>query len=106
MAAVQKRDIILTSRIVGEISADGGAVTGAGGPLHPQLVIPLAIHMQPQPEEMPLAVLWLRAGLSLTDSTLDRSVISANLVCQPTSEVLVNELPVRSVPNSGREHTP
>lgn len=96
---VQKQSITVGSRSVGSVWADGGAVRAEGGPLRPQLVIPLTIAMNTRPTEETLALVWLRASLSAS-----QNVFPHLLVCQPTTELLVEGVPARSFPQGSPEH--
>jgi hypothetical protein len=46
MGQVHKQSILLgSSRIVGAASVDGGAVRAEGGPIRPQLIVPLTLEL-------------------------------------------------------------
>lgn len=60
--------IILNDQIIGQISVDGSAVCGEGGPNNPQLVVPLQVQLDNQPEEATLAIGQLRALLATEPS--------------------------------------
>jgi hypothetical protein len=101
MAQVQKQDITLGGgRLVGTVSVDGGAVRGEGGPIRPQLVIPLTIDMNPQPDEAMLAVVWLHARLAF-----DQHASPHQIACQPISHPLVDGFHVHSLPHGAADHT-
>lgn len=100
MAQASKESILLGMRTVGTVSVDGGAVRGEGGPSRPQLVVPLTIQMEPQPEGSTLAVCWVRASLS----TEQNAASQRNAVGTPASELLVHEFPVRSFPSGTADH--
>ncbi len=99
MAQVSKESILLGMRIVGSVSVDGGAVRGEGGPSRPQLVVPMTIQMEPQPEGSTLAVCWVRASLST-----EQNASSQHAVGTPASELLVHEFPARSFPSGTADH--
>jgi hypothetical protein len=76
--------ISLYSQSIGTISADGAMVRGEGGPINPQLVVPLGIRLNDQPDEAPLAIGRLRALLGT-----DQNVWPATAICPPVCEELV-----------------
>ena len=94
---VQKQQLTVGNRIVGNMWVDGGAVRGDGGATHPQLVLPLTIEMSTQPEDAMMATVWVRARLS-TESTAIR------LMTQPVSEMLLDGFPARSLAAGTMEH--
>ena len=101
MAQVMKQSIVLGGgRIVGEVSLDGGAVHGEGGPLRPQLIVPLTIAMQNQPSDAMLAVTSVRAWLCA-----DQTAFIQNALCAPVTESLMEGFPARSLPKGALEHT-
>lgn len=101
MAQVYKSGISLGSgRTIGSMSVDGGAVRGEGGPVRPQLVVPLVIQMNPMPETATLAVSSLSAWLST-----DMNASPQQTICQPVSKSLVPNFNVRSIPHGPHDHT-
>lgn len=100
MAQVNKSSIMLGSgRTIGLMSVDGGTVRGEGGPIRPQLVVPLTIEMNPMPEESTLAVTWLSARI-----TTDTNALPHQIICQPVSMSLVPNFYARSFPFGPHEH--
>ncbi len=100
MAQVSKQHITVGgNRIVGQVSVDGGALRGEGGPSKPQLVVPLTVQMNNAPAGAMLALCWLRAHLSM-----DQHSSPQGTVTQPTTELLLDNLPVRSFPEGQGEH--
>jgi hypothetical protein len=61
---VHSQSITVGNRIVGAVSIDGGTVRGDGGPIRPQLVIPVKLQLNPAPENAQLAVCYVSALLS------------------------------------------
>ena len=101
MAQIQKQSITVGgSRIVGELSVDGGAVLGESGPLRPCLIVPLTIMMQNRPKESMLAVTEIR-GLLCSD----QNAFPQDALCAPQTESLTNGFPVRSLPHGTTSHT-
>jgi hypothetical protein len=101
MAQVNKQSILLGGgRIVGTISVDGGAVRGEGGPVRPQLIVPVTIAMNPQPDEAMITVVWLFARLST-----DQNASPHLMICQPISQQLVDGFHAHSIPHAPTEHT-
>jgi hypothetical protein len=101
VAQVDKQDILLNGgRIVGTASVDGGAVRGEGGPIRPQLIVPVTIQMNPQADEAMLAVVWLFARLAT-----DKYASPHGVICQPISHQLMSGFPVRSLQHVANEHT-
>lgn len=101
MAQINKQHITLGGgRLVGTVSVDGGAVRGEGGPIRPQLVVPLTIAMNPQPDEAMLAVVWLFARLAF-----DQHASPHQIVCQPISQPLVSGFHAHSLPHGATDHT-
>jgi hypothetical protein len=101
MAQVHKQDITLgSSSVVGTVFVDGGAIQGEGGPVRPQLVVPVTITMNPQPDKAMLAVVWLHARLAF-----DQDHSPHQIACQPVSHPLVNGFNTRSHPKGPWNHT-
>jgi hypothetical protein len=101
MAQVHKQHITLgSSRLVGTVTVDGGAVRGEGGPVRPQLVVPVTIAMNPQPDEAMLAVVWLHARLAF-----DQHASPHQITCQPVSHPLVDGFHAHSLPHGAVDHT-
>ena len=97
---MSKEPILLGRRVVGAVSVDGGAVRGEGGPSRPQLVVPLTIQMEPQPEGSTLAVCWIRASLSTATHASSQHTVGT-----PASEPLLHEFPAHSFPSGTADHT-
>ena len=76
--------IALYGQSIGRISVDGTKVRGEGGPINPQLVVPLGIRLDDQPHEAMLAIGRLRALLGT-----DQDVRPATAICPPAFEELV-----------------
>lgn len=100
MTQVNKQNIMLySSRSVGTVRVDGD-VHGEGGPVRPQLVVPLTIVMDAQPDDAMIAVCWLRAQLSTEQNAFPHMAI-----CQPISESLVSGFHAHSTPDRALDHT-
>jgi hypothetical protein len=100
MAQVTKQHITVGgNRIVGQVSVDGGALRGEGGPSKPQLIVPLTVQMNNAPTGAMLALCWLRAHLAT-----DQHASPQAAVVQPTTELLLDNLPARSFPEGQGEH--
>ncbi len=100
MAQISKQTITVGgNRIVGQLSVDGGALRGEGGPAKAQLVVPLTITMTNAPAGAMLALCWLRAHLATDQHASPQLAVAA-----PTTELLLNDLPARSLPNGSSEH--
>jgi hypothetical protein len=100
MAQVNKSGISLGSgRTIGSMSVDGGMIRGVGGPVRPQLVVPLTIQMNPMQEESTLAVCSLSAMLST-----DMNALPHQMICQPISKSLVPNFYARSIPHGPHDH--
>jgi hypothetical protein len=100
MAQVQKQNIVLYgTRNVGTVSVDAN-LRGEGGPVRPQLVVPLTIVMDAQPEDAMIAVCWLRAQLSTEENAVPHTAI-----CQSISESLVSGFHAHSAPDRALNHT-
>ena len=69
---------------IGSISVDSTKVRGEGGPINPQLVVPLDIRLGNQPDEAMLAIGRLRALLGT-----DQEVWPVTAICPPVCEELV-----------------
>ena len=76
--------IDLFDQSIGQISLDGAAVRGEGGPINPQLVFPLEVQLDKQPDEAMLAIGRVRALLGT-----DQNVQAATAICPPIREDLV-----------------
>lgn len=97
---VYPQTITLSNRVIGEASIDGGAVRGEGGPIRPQLVVPLKLQLNPTPENAQLAVCHLSARLST-----DQNASPHTAVCRPVSVSLMNGFHARSIPHGPNDHT-
>ncbi len=101
MAQVNRQHITLGGgRLVGTVSVDGGAVRAEGGSIRPQLIIPVTIEMNPQPDEAMLAVVWLFARLGF-----DQHASPHQIVCQPISHQLMTGFQAHSLPHGSTDHT-
>jgi hypothetical protein len=101
MAQISKETITVGgNRIVGQASVDGGALRGDGGPAKPQLIVPLTIEMYNSPSGAMLALCWLRASLAP-----DQHASPPLAVAKPVTELLLDNLPARSLPTGSSEHT-
>lgn len=90
----------LFGRSIGQISVDGAAVRGEGGPINPQLVFPLEVQLDNQPDEAMLAIGRVRALLGT-----DQNVQPATAICPPVCEDLIGTNPafrVTSRPQHGQ----
>ena len=63
---------------IATVSVDESQVRGEAGPLLPQLVLPLQIAMDPQPDGQMLAVTQLQARLYT-----DQQAFATSLACRP-----------------------
>jgi len=63
---------------IGKITVDEANVRGEGGPTLPQLVLPITIALDPQPDGKSLALLALRASLYSSQQTF-----ASTVACQP-----------------------
>ena len=101
MAQVNKQSIILGGgHMVGTVSVNGGEVRGVGGPVRPQLILPLTIEMNPQPDEAMLALVWLFARLGF-----DQYASPHQFACQPISYPLMGGFHAHSLPHGTTGHT-
>jgi hypothetical protein len=100
MSQVDKKNIMLYgTRSVGTVSVEAG-IRGEGGPIRPQLLIPLTIQMDIQPDDAMIAVCWLRAQLST-----EQNVFPHMAICQPISESLTSGFHAHSSPDRTLDHT-
>ncbi len=83
--------INLYGQNIGQISVNGTEVRGEGGPINPQLVVPLEVQLDNQPDEAPLALGRLRATIGT-----DQIVWPATAICPPICVDLVGGFRVRS----------
>ncbi len=93
--------IDLLGQSIGNISVDGTTIRGQGGPINPQLVVPLGIRLDNQPDEATLAIGRLRALLGT-----DQNVEAATAVCPPACVDLIggpSGFRVHSKPSSQRD---
>lgn len=101
MAQVNEQSITLGSgRMIGKASVDSAAVRGEGGPLRPQLVVPLTITLNPQPDEAMLAITGLVAQLGT-----DPHPSAPQIICQPTSHQFNSGFPAHTNPKAPYAHT-
>ncbi len=97
---VHSQTITIGNRSVGEIEIDGSAVRGEGGPIRPQLVVPLKLQLNPTPVDAQLAVCQVSARLSA-----DQNASPHAAVCQPVSLSLMDGFHARSIPHGPNDHT-
>lgn len=97
---VQKVSVRVGNLFLANAWVDPGGVRGEGGPDRPTLVVPLVFWMTNTPEDSMISIVWLRATLSLAENAAAQSVISS-----PTSEVLIDNMPLRTLPNGGTDRT-
>lgn len=88
-----KQDITVGGiRIIGAVSVDSGAIRSSGGPIRPQLIIPLSIQLNSaQNDEATFVVYWVGARLSTEQNASPNAV-----VCQPISHQLMTGFPSHS----------
>ncbi len=86
--------IQLFHQSIGSISVDSAMIRGEGGPINPQLVIPIEVQLDNQPDEAMLAIARLRALLGT-----DQNVREDTAICPPVCEELVGG------PNGFRVHS-
>lgn len=100
MAQLAKGDIkVGSSRIVGRVRVDPGAIRSEAGPIEPRLIIPATIEMNNRPLDQMLALTRLTAYLHLHDAN--------NPTTQVGSPAQVDLLPgmyARSLPEGHNEH--
>jgi len=89
--------IDLYGQSIGRISVDGSAVRGEDGPINPQLVVPLGVQLDNQPDEAMLAIGRLRALLGT-----DQSIQPAAAICPPVCEDLIGANPAFRVTSRPR----
>jgi len=100
MAQISKQSVTVGgNRIVGNVWVDGGALRGEGGPLSPQLVVPLSVQMHNAPADAMMALCWVRARLATDQQASHQLTIGRS-----ATELLVNEFPARSLPNGSLDH--
>lgn len=92
MAQINEVGITLGGgRIVGTVSVNGGEIRGEGGPLRPQLVVPVKFKVNQHSEGAMIAVTSLTATLGI-----EPHVSPANAICHPVFQNLVSRFPVTS----------
>ena len=89
--------IDLFGQSIGQISLDGAAVRAEGGPINPQLVFPLEVQLDNQPDEAMLAIGRVRALLGT-----DQNVQPATAICPPVCEDLIGTNPAFRVTSHAR----
>ena len=100
MAQINKQSITVGgTRIVGDVSVDGGAVRGEGGAARPTLVVPLTVQMANMPAGETLALCWLRARLAR-----DPRAAPDQMLAPATTALLTHEFPARSFPRGNTDH--
>ena len=80
--------IDLFGQSIGQISVDGAVVRAEGGPINPQLVFPLEVQLNNQPDEAMLAIGRVRGLLGT-----DQNVQPATAICPPVCEDLIGTNP-------------
>lgn len=80
--------LYLSYHPIGSISVDTTRISGEGGPINAQLVIPLDIQLCDQPDDAMLAVGSIRALLGTSDN-----VQANNAICPPAYEDLIAATP-------------
>ncbi|HUX05406.1 MAG: hypothetical protein ACYC1I_04285 [Acidimicrobiales bacterium] len=73
------------------ISVNGGEVLGEGGPLRPQLVMPVKFEMRQQPKDAQITLTSFIASLGTA-----QHASPAQLICQPVTQQLTNRFPATS----------
>lgn len=96
---IAKARIEVASRTVGEITLDGAAARGEGGPHDPRLVLPLTISMSPRPLAEMLALTELTCSLHLGQDATDQ-----NQIGPPVWRSLLPHMHARSMPGHVSEH--
>ncbi len=81
---VNSTPINLYGQSMGQISVDGTKVRGEGGPINPQLLVPLEVQLDNQPDDAMLAIGRVQALLGT-----DQNVQPATAICPPIREDLV-----------------
>jgi len=84
--------VVLNDQTIGRISVEGAKVRGEGGPINPQLVVPLEVQLYNQPDETMLAVGRLRVLLGT-----DEAVQPATAICPPVCADLIGTNPAFAV---------
>ena len=100
MTQVMKQPIMVSSRSVGSAGVDAGAIRGEGGAGRSRLVVPLTLTMNPTPESAMLAVVWVSGRLATDPYASPHAAITA-----PTSALLIEGFPARSLPHGPNDHT-
>lgn len=101
MAQINKQSVLLGSgRSVGTVSVDSGRVRGEGGPVRPQIVVPLTIQMNPRAADSMIAICWIQAWLST-----DPNAFPHTAICRPVSESLIPGFHSHSISQAPTEHT-
>ncbi|MCL4434832.1 MAG: hypothetical protein M1399_08765 [Actinobacteria bacterium] len=90
----RQQPIVLGGKGIGSASIDGGAIRGEGGPLHPQLVLPLKIDLDNHPPESMLAICRIKATLGP-----DQNVFPQNSLCCLIVEDLTARFRVHTIPS-------
>lgn len=96
---ITKARIEIASRTVGEITADGAAARGEGGPHDPRLVLSLTVSMSPRPLDQMLVLTELSSSLHLGQDASDQ-----NQVGPTVRRSFLPQMHVRSVPGYVNEH--
>ena len=89
--------IDLYGQSIGRFSVDGTRVRGEGGPINPQLVFPMEVQLDNQPDEAMLAIGRVRALLGT-----DEYVQPATAICPPVWEDLIGTNPAFRVTSRPR----
>ncbi len=101
MAQLAKGDIkVGSTRIVGRVRVDPGAIRAEAGPTEPRLVIPATIEMNNRPVDQMLALARLVAHLHLQDANNPTTQVGS-----PAQVDLLPGLYARSLPDGHSEHS-
>lgn len=99
MGQVHKQSILLGSnRAVGTASVDGGSIRAEGGPIRPQLIVPLTLELHARPADAMIAVTWLGATLST-----DQNGSAYGAICQPVSLHPSSGFHINSIPDGSTD---
>lgn len=89
-----------SARTVGRVRVDPGMLRGEAGPFEPRLVMPVSFEMHNRPADQMLALLQLTAILHVGDPANP-----ANQIGSPATISLLNNFPVRSVPEGASTYS-
>ena len=95
----EKQTIMVGSgRGVGKVSVDTARIRGEGGPIRPQLVVPLVIEMAALPEQSSVMMTSLTARLAS-----DQNISAQKLLCRPVDVSVQRGFHVRSTSTGSNE---